>query len=254
MDAQGFYDGLGGDYDLMVSWPERMAREQSFFARVFDEGGAHRVLDAACGTGIHAISFAKSGRECTGADLSPVMVEKARQNARDAGVSVSFVTAGFGGLRGRVEGSFDAVTCIGNSLPHLLDDESLHGCLADFAELLRPGGLLVIQNRNYDRLLSERQRFMPVSSRLDPEGETLFLRITEYGVDERIEFTVVTLKKRGGRWSQAAQSTPLRALRQATLQSGLSRAGFSSVRFYGAYDSAPFDAASSGDLVAIAVR
>ena len=167
MDAQGFYDGLGQDYDLMVSWEERLAREGDFFARVFDESGARLVLDAACGTGMHAIAFARAGRDCTGADLSPVMVEKARQNARSAGVPVRFEVAGFGELSSRIGGSFDAVTCIGNSLPHLLDDASLRACLADFAGLLKSGGILVIQNRNYDRLLREPQRFMPLASRTD---------------------------------------------------------------------------------------
>jgi glycine/sarcosine N-methyltransferase len=259
MDAQGFYDALGNDYDLMVSWKERLAREASFFASVFDEHHVRRVLDAACGTGMHAIAFAREGRDCVGADISPVMVEKARQNAHEAGVPVVFEIAGFGGLRGGIRGSFDAVTCLGNSIPHLLDDTSLHGALMDFGALLRPGGVLVIQNRNYDRLLRERQRFMPLASRVDDEGETLFLRITEYArqasvEDESIEFVLVTLKKRGGRWSQAVHSTPLRAVRRDTLESSLLRAGFSSVRVYGSYAFDPFDAPGANDLVAVAIR
>ncbi len=161
MDAQEFYDALGTDYDLMVSWEQRLAREQEFFRRLFSEAGVRRVLDAACGTGMHAVSFARAGWDCTAADLSPVMVEEARENARRAGVQVRFEAAGFGELSGRVGGGFDAVTCLGNSLPHLLDDASLRACFGDFADLLAPGGILVIQNRNYDRLLRERQRFMP---------------------------------------------------------------------------------------------
>jgi SAM-dependent methyltransferase len=259
MDAQGFYDALGQDYDLMVSWEERLAREKSFFARVFDEHRVRRVLDAACGTGMHAIAFARGGRECVGADISPVMVERARQNAREAGVPVVFERAGFGGFSSRIEGTFDAVTCVGNSFPHILDDASLRDALSDFARLLGPGGILVIQNRNYDRLLRERQRFMPLASRVEGEGETLFLRITEYAPsadsgDESIEFTVVTLKKRDGRWSQTFQSTPLRALRRNTLESGLLSAGFSSVEVYGSYNFDPFDAPGTNDLVAIAVK
>ena len=259
MDAQGFYDGLGQDYDLMVSWEERLAREGDFFARVFDESGARLVLDAACGTGMHAIAFARAGRDCTGADLSPVMVEKARQNARSAGVPVRFEVAGFGELSSRIGGSFDAVTCIGNSLPHLLDDASLRACFTDFAGLLKSGGILVIQNRNYDRLLREPQRFMPLASRTDGKGETLFLRITEYTMAaatgaESIDFTLIVLKKRNGVWSQTVQSTPLRALRRSTLESELARAGFSSVRVYGGYGFTPFDAPGTNDLVAIAVR
>lgn len=259
MDAQMFYDGLGCDYDLMVSWEERLAREQSFFSRVFAECGARRVLDAACGTGMHVIAFTRAGYECTGADLSPVMVEKARQNARDAGVKARFEVAGFGELKQRVGGVFDAVTCIGNSLPHLLDDAALRACLSDFASLLVPGGILVIQNRNYDRLLRERQRFMPPVARGDGEGETLFLRMTEFppagaAADEAVDFTILTLKRHSGAWSMNAQTTPLRALRRSTLESELARAGFAGARSYGNYAFAEFDAPGSGDLVIVATR
>jgi glycine/sarcosine N-methyltransferase len=259
MNAQVFYDGLGCDYDLMVAWEERLAREESFFSRLFAERGSRRVLDAACGTGMHVIAFTRAGRDCTGADLSPVMVEKARQNARDAGVAARFEVAGFGGLVSSIGGHFDAVTCIGNSLPHLLDDESLRACLADFAALLVPGGILVIQNRNYDRLLRERQRLMPPVSRVEAEGETVFLRITEYPpagavADEVVDFTLLTLRKRLGEWSLHAQNTPLRAMRRSTLESELKKAGFAAVRAYGSYAFDEFDAAGSSDLVIVATR
>jgi SAM-dependent methyltransferase len=267
MEAQEFYDALGQDYDLMVSWKERLVREEAFFKRVFDDSAAGRVLDAACGTGMHAIAFARAGRSCTGADLSPVMVQAARRNARDAGVQVRFEVAGFGELGRRVGGTFDAITCLGNSLPHLLDDTSLRACLSDFAGLLKPGGCLVIQNRNYDRLLRDRERFMPLASRADEEGETLFLRVTSFPTamaeaggatagagDESIDFTLIVLKKRGGTWSQSVHSTPLRALRRSTLESELVRSGFSAVRMYGSYGLADFDAPGTNDLVAVAVK
>ncbi len=257
MDARRFYDGLGDAYDLMVSWEDRLARERAFFQRLFVEAAVGRLLDAACGTGMHAIAFSRLGARCAGVDLSPVMVERARQNARAAEVDARFEVAGFGGISSVLSGPFDAVTCLGNSLPHLGDDASLDACLTDFAALLRPGGLLVIQNRNYDRLLRERQRFMPVSSRAEGDGETLFLRITEYppvgaASGESIEFTLVTLRKRDGAWSQTVQSTPLRALGRATLERALSRAGFSSFQVYGSYAGAGFDAPGAADLIMVA--
>ena len=259
MDALGFYDGLGDDYDRMVSWEGRLAREEEFFRRAFEGRGVRSVLDAACGTGMHAIAFARGGLRSAGADLSPVMIARARGNAAAAGVEVDFQVAAFGELARRFTPPFDAVTCIGNSLPHIVDDVSLAACFADFASLLRPGGLLVIQNRNYDRLLRERQRFMPVAARADGEGETLFLRITDYprpgdASDESIDFTIITLKHRGGAWDQSVQTTPLRALRRATLERALAAAGFSSVRVYGSYRMTPYDAPDAGDLVALAER
>jgi glycine/sarcosine N-methyltransferase len=263
MEAQGFYDALGRDYDLMVSWQERLAREDAFFRRVFDENGVRTVLDAACGTGMHAIAFAKAGWECVGADLSPVMVERARENAREAGLPVRFEVAGFGEIAHCVGGTFDAVTCLGNSLPHLLDDSSLRTCLSDFAGLLRAGGCLVIQNLNYDRPRGERQRFMRLSSRAEADGETLFLRISSYAPaeavtprsgDDALDFTLVVLKKSGGTWSQSFHSTPLRALRRVTMESELARAGFSAVRTYGSYGFAEFGAPGANDLVLVAVK
>jgi glycine/sarcosine N-methyltransferase len=257
MEAQGFYDSLGQDYDVMVSWKERLAREEAFFKRVFDANAVRSVLDAACGTGMHAITFARAGLACTGADLSPVMVQTARENAHDAGVQVRFEVAGFGELARRVGGTFDAVTCLGNSLPHLLDDISLRACLSDFAGLLKAGGCLVIQDRNYDRLLRDRARLMPLVSRADADGETLFLRITEYAggsTDESIDFTLIVLKKRDGTWSQSVHTTPLRALRRTTLETELVSAGFSAVRTYGSYGFADFDAPGTNDLVAVAIR
>jgi glycine/sarcosine N-methyltransferase len=274
MEARDFYDGLGDDYDRMVSWEGRLAREGGFFRHVFDEAGARRVLDAACGTGMHAISFAREGVKCAGADVSPVMIARARENARAAGVEADFRVAGFGGMAAVFDGPFDAVTCLGNSLPHCADAAALRACLGDFASLLRPGGILVIQNRNYDRLLRDRQRFMPLAARGDAEGQTLYLRITDFpplgaADEESLTFTLVTLRQRGGArqgtadqtarpgggaWSQEVNSTPLRALRRAPLERALGEAGFPTVKVFGGYDGRPFDDSAAPDLVAVAVR
>jgi SAM-dependent methyltransferase len=259
MDAKVFYDELGGDYDRMVSWEKRLSREEAFFRALFGDAGTRSVLDAACGTGMHAISFARAGMRSAGADVSPVMIERARENAAAAGVSADFRVAPFGAISSTFSARFDAITCIGNSLPHLPDDNALLGCLSDFAALLRPDGILVIQNRNYDRLLRERQRFAPLSSRSDSEGESLFVRMTDFpppdsARDDAIDFTIVTLRKQGGAWTQSVKSTPLRALRRAVLEVTLAEAGFSSVEVFGSYERIPFDAPGAGDLIIVARR
>ena len=55
------------------------------------------------------------------------------------------------------EGGFDAVICLGNSFAHLPD---FHGnqqnqkiALHDFREMVKPGGILVIDHRNYDEII-----------------------------------------------------------------------------------------------------
>src|SRR5882672_9772883 len=49
-----------------------------------------RVLDVACGTGVVAVTAARSGARVTGLDLTPELLERARENARIAGVEVEF--------------------------------------------------------------------------------------------------------------------------------------------------------------------
>ncbi len=259
MEAREFYDGLGGDYDRMVSWEGRLSREGAFFEQLFDAEKTRRVLDAACGTGMHLVAFARRGLACAGADVSPAMIEQARRNLADAGVRAELAVAGFGGIAPALPGPWDAVTCLGNSLPHLLDDASLARCCADFSALLRVGGVLVIQNRNYDRLLRERTRFMPVAARSAAEGETLFLRITDFPPTgspdvESVSFTIVTLRKRGGSWSQSEQTTPLRAMRRETLERALGAAGFTDIRVQGGYGGEPYDAPKAADLIMVARR
>jgi glycine/sarcosine N-methyltransferase len=257
VEAREFYDALSDEYDLMVSWEERLHREEPFFREVFDDHGVASVLDAACGTGMHAVAFARWGLRAAGADISPAMIDRARAAAGEAGVSVTWAVAGFGGLAAAFAdavGSFDAVTCLGNSLPHLPDDAALDAALADMARMLHDGGVLVVQNRNYDRVLAERARFMPVTARGTPGDETLFLRITGFlGVD-RLSFTIVKLRNAGGAWTCEATTTPLRGIERMTLERSIVRAGFSVVECFGSYARAPFDAPGTGDLVAVAVK
>ena len=119
------YDAFSSDYDRFVNWPGRLAAELPFLQQQLRAAGAQRVLDAACGTGMHAVALAQNGFNLAGADLSSGMVERARANAAAANVSVAFAAVGFGQLAGAFRGSeifpFDALLCLGNSLPHLLD-------------------------------------------------------------------------------------------------------------------------------------
>ena len=49
-----------------------------------------RVLDVGCGTGVAAVTAARRGALVTGLDLTPALLERARENARIAGVTVDW--------------------------------------------------------------------------------------------------------------------------------------------------------------------
>ena len=49
-----------------------------------------RVLDVACGTGVVSVTAARLGARVTGLDLTPELLERARENARIAGVEIDW--------------------------------------------------------------------------------------------------------------------------------------------------------------------
>ncbi|MCZ7542154.1 MAG: class I SAM-dependent methyltransferase [Anaerolineae bacterium] len=155
------YDAFSTDYDRFVDWPARLAYEMPFIEAQLAAVSARRVLDTACGTGQHALALAARGYDVVGADVSEGMVARAREHAAASPYRARFEVAGFGALAARVGRGFDALLCLGNSLPHALTDAALHEALADFAAALRPGGLLLIQNRNFDAVMAARARWMP---------------------------------------------------------------------------------------------
>jgi SAM-dependent methyltransferase len=254
MQNTPLYDDFSSQYDRFVNWEARLAYEMPFLVELLAPFAGGRVLDVACGTGQHAIALAGRGFRVTGADLSRGMIARARQNAERAGVDLELVTAGFGELAEQLKPGFDVLLCLGNSLPHALDNRELEQALADFAALLRPGGLLVIQNRNFDAVLFSAQRWMPPESAQQADREWLFLRFYDFNADGTLTFNLLTLEREaGGSWSQRADATRLRPWRQTELTQALTQAGFVSQRCYGDMQGNAFDLDQSGNLVVSSV-
>lgn len=255
------YDTFSDDYDRFVNWPGRLAAEMPFLVQQAQTAGgsAARVLDAACGTGMHAIALAQHGFITSGSDLSAAMIARARENAAKMGAAVDWRVGGFGELAQVFldrAGRFDCLFCLGNSLPHVNSAGGLAAALRDFGACLRPGGRLVLQNRNFDAVTANRERWMEPQTHRDGEREWVFLRFYDYLPDGLINFNVVTLRREtpSAEWTQSVASTQLYPLRQSDLLPALQSAGFGAVETYGGLNGQPFDAGSSGNLVVVAVK
>ncbi len=245
------YDQLGASYDRFVDWPARLAFEMPFLVKVLRDAGAHRVVDAACGTGQHAVALAKAGFEVVGADLSQAMVEAARRNAREAGLAIEFFTAGFAELAGKLPGTFDALLCLGNSLPHVNDLSHLDATLGDFRAVLRPGGLLVLQLRNFDAVLRRRERFLPPQAHAEGEAEWLFFRFYDFLADGRLRFHMVVVHRTPANETCQIESTVLFPILRDQLLPACREAGFTDLALYGSMKGDPFDPEESADLVLV---
>jgi glycine/sarcosine N-methyltransferase len=250
------YDSFSLDYDRFVNWTNRLAFEIPFVEKQISNPGEEprsiRILDAACGTGMHAIELARRGYPVAGADSSAGMIERAVFNAAAAGVNVQFRQADFGNLAGYYS-NYDALLCLGNSLPHVTNFENLVVTLSDFAACLRPNGALLIQNRNFDAILDKHERWMEPQSYREGDREWIFLRFYDFEPGGLITFNVITLYRSGqSEWTQKRISSPLYPLNRDELADALKEAGFNPAIFYGGMDGKPFDRESSSNLVVLA--
>jgi glycine/sarcosine N-methyltransferase len=252
------YDGFSVDYDRFVNWPKRLSFELPFIEQQLHSVGGTgiAVLDAACGTGWHAITLAQRGYQAAGADLSQGMIEVARHNAARAGVTVRFDPVGFGKLAQTFgEGAFEAVLCLGNSLPHLLTPSDLAEALVDFAACLKPGGLLLIQNRNFDAALLSRIRWMEPQAHQEDQAQWIFLRFYDFDPDGLITFNILSLQRVGqGAWTQTVNTTRLRPWLRRELEDCLHSIEFRRIGVYGSLGGEAYDPLGSGNLVMAARR
>jgi SAM-dependent methyltransferase len=258
------YDDFSQDYDRFVNWPTRLAAEMPFLEQLLSQINAGHdqplsILDAACGTGMHAIELARRGYRAAGADYSQGMVDAARENAQTSDVDVPFKQAGFTEFASAFAGDerfpFEAITCFGNSLPHLTTRDEIKEALEDFAACLQPGGLLVLQNRNFDAVLAKRERWIGPQSFTENGNDWLFLRFYDFDPDGLITFNIVRLKRADGAdWKQAISTVKLYPLIKDELFPLLKEVGFVDIHAYGMMADTPFDPLTSENLVISAVK
>jgi SAM-dependent methyltransferase len=146
---------LAGKWDQLVNWGNRHADEATFFVDLLRRYGACTVLDAAAGTGYHPWVLATSGFAVTASDGAQTMVDQCVRNLSGRGVELPVLRADWRELDTVVGGSYDAVLCLGNSFSHLFDDDDRKDVLAQFRSVLKPGGILVLDHRNYDAILRD---------------------------------------------------------------------------------------------------
>merc|ERR1719244_365909 len=134
------------------------------------EKNAVTIMDAACGTGVDSVMLIEEmgnnpGFHLTSCDFSDKMLKDALKTRWDRRREKPFFdwvieegnwltlkndvpVPGFG---------FDAIICMGNSFPNLMDEEgdlrNQKIAIKNFYDMLKPGGILIIDHRNYDYIL-----------------------------------------------------------------------------------------------------
>lgn len=133
------------------------------FARVHDRsardfllrtgvGRAHRLLSLGCGDGSIERRLSPYVGEIVGSDVSPVAIERARAQSKQAGLAnVSFLVSNPGEPVPAGLGQFDCIAAF--AFLHHLDDAAIRETLHAARAALRPGGVFYSSDPSRRRLV-----------------------------------------------------------------------------------------------------
>ena len=142
-----YYDIFYGDKDY--------EQECDFIQEIFKKYSSSPVksiLDAGCGTGGHSIPLAFRGYEVSGIDASPVMIKKARQKAKEAGVNPTFHSLDIRDFD--LKKKFDACISMFAVLNYLTETDGILKALENVSRQLKPGAIFTFDFWNGLAVLS----------------------------------------------------------------------------------------------------
>jgi SAM-dependent methyltransferase len=134
-----YWDLLRGDTSKWSSRP--------YFLALIRQSG-EPVLDVACGTGRLLIDYAGEGIDIDGVDISPDMIDGARQNAARAGLNLNLYVQPMQKLN--LPRRYRTIIVPSSSFLHLTERKEATAALNCFHAHLEAGGLLAMSMRIMD--------------------------------------------------------------------------------------------------------
>lgn len=235
-----FYSMLSKYYDDIFPFGEQ---KFTFLKECLDNNG--KILDVGAGTGTYSIPFARMGYKVLAFDSEETMVERMLEKSDNLEEHVAFrmTMEDMGNLE---SDNFDLIYCIGNTLVHLGNVNAVAEFLKEAYQKLQPGGHLVLQIVNYDKVFNESVSELPLIRR---EQEGLQFRRTYVLNQQKVCFKGQLEVNIGSEKQEYNSETVLLGLRKQTLLSMLQGVGFEFIETYGDFAKNPYSENSSALVI-----
>lgn len=218
----GDYHWLGGGKSDVVAVLTRHAHQLGEF------GPDAKILDCACGIGTDAVALAERGHRVWASDGSGAMVAEARRLVARAGVAVPVEECLWDDLPRCFGERFDLVLCLGNSISHLPGDGMLPA-FRGMAEVLREGGNLILNARNWEKLRREQPRLTFPDRVVERQGQRCVpVYVWSYGTDweDAHHVEIIFVVDTSGRLTVSRHELTFWPFRATDVQQRLETAGF----------------------------
>lgn len=222
-----------GDF---IEWGGRRRGEAGFLTRQLKKPHYTRIFDSTLGDGCDTLYLLSKGYDVWANEIDPLFENKARENSQRLGIALGPITRRSWlhlDKEPRLKpASFDAVLCLGNSLTYLFTRDEQLTALRQFRRLLRRGGKLIIDERNYQEWLDEKERIL--AQRLARYSHRYVYIANEVQASPVFidpHEVVIEYRSRNGRWARLH----LYPFKRGEMHRLLAEAGFNSIRQYSDY-------------------
>ena len=135
---------------------------------------------------------------------------------------------------GELHEEFTAAFCLGNALPGLSADGQLLAALRGVAGALRPGGIFLTQNLNYDLRWQQQVSQFPLLSGETPQRRISPGKVADYHSDYiNFHAMFLTREKPNGKWQANTRTSRQIPLFQKLLTRLATEAGIGRLHFLG---------------------
>ena len=211
------------------------AEEAKFIQKALRLRKGHRVLDAPCGHARIAVHLARAGVNVTGVDITKAFVARARRLFRRENLRGEFIHRD---LRDTdFDSEFDAAFNWFGSFGYFSDKDNADVILR-FAKALKPGGRLLIDQVNRERVLR--------NFKAKQVGEWLTAKNRWNPKTQRVEAEWI-LRHRNGRKSTSNSSIRMYTISQ--FRALFEKAGLTLEKVYGKYAGEPYSRKSARMIV-----
>ncbi|MFX0066015.1 MAG: class I SAM-dependent methyltransferase [Candidatus Hermodarchaeota archaeon] len=132
-------------YDILYQWKDydKDVDDFLYLSKEILGRSLTSLLDLGCGTGNHAIHFARKGISVVGVDLSKDQVAIARSKAANEALSIEFIVSDMTKIE--LDQQFDAAAIFFGGFGYLLADEEIIQFFNNVHRLVKPDGFLFFE-------------------------------------------------------------------------------------------------------------
>jgi SAM-dependent methyltransferase len=238
------FDSIAAYYEVLSDGEARLRREGAFLTECVRRAPGTRVVDVACGTGLHAAFFADLGAEVTALDLSAEMIAHARERRPHANVRYAV-----GDMRRLEGGPWDLAVCLGNSLSLLNSRADVEAAFRSVADSLAPRGLFIVQVLNYAAASAQQPRHRIERKTRDNAEIVAVKSLVPQG--DRTLLSIAFFRREGDAFESATETAVLLHVGLEDIAAAAAQAGLEVVETFGGFDRSEYQAGTSSDLVCV---